>query len=277
MPVSANACRLSSGRSRRTARPATCASDSSPVTYSAGKLADIFASACNSRVDLPMPGSPPTSTTAPSTSPPPSTRSNSPMPVLTRASSLWRTSLSAVIFGASALPAQPLRRVAGGPAAASSAIWVSVFQALHSPHCPCHLLNSAPHSLQTYAVLALPIVSPCQTEGAQDTGAGSQGWRRGWRRSIPRKCPVARFAAARPFFRRFSTAEWLVKGAKKQSFGLRSIRIPAKSGMKWLRFCLPLCKRGIEGDLLPPPATMRNPGQRHPGRLSPRPEEPRTE
>src|SRR5690606_13725027 len=60
-----------------------------------------------------MPGSPPTSTTAPSTSPPPSTRSNSPMPVLTRASSWWRTSPSAVTFGASTLPAQPLRRGGG--------------------------------------------------------------------------------------------------------------------------------------------------------------------
>ena len=70
--------------------------------------------ACSSSVDLPMPGSPPTSTTAPSTRPPPSTRSNSPMPVDTRASSLWRTSFSAVTFGASTLPAQPSRRAAGG-------------------------------------------------------------------------------------------------------------------------------------------------------------------
>src|SRR6478736_5510312 len=31
------------------------------------------------------------------------------------------------------------------------------FQALHSVHCPSHLLNSAPHSLQTKAVLRLAI------------------------------------------------------------------------------------------------------------------------
>ena len=37
----------------------------------------IHASACRSSVDLPMPGSPPISTTCPATSPPPSTRSNS--------------------------------------------------------------------------------------------------------------------------------------------------------------------------------------------------------
>ena len=113
MPVSASACKPSSGNPRRTARPATWASDSSPVTYSDGRVCDICAIACSSRVDLPMPGSPPTSTTAPSTSPPPSTRSNSPMPVETRASSLLRTSFNAVIFGVSSLPAQPPRRAAG--------------------------------------------------------------------------------------------------------------------------------------------------------------------
>ena len=42
------------------------------------------AAACSSSVDLPMPGSPPSSTSDPGTIPPPSTRSNSPMPVLSR-------------------------------------------------------------------------------------------------------------------------------------------------------------------------------------------------
>jgi hypothetical protein len=78
------------------------------------------------------------------------------MPVDTRASSPWRTSLSAVTCGASSFPAQPLRRAAGDCAAAeSSTISLSEFQAPHSPHWPCHLLCSAPHSAQTYAVLAL--------------------------------------------------------------------------------------------------------------------------
>jgi ABC-type uncharacterized transport system permease subunit len=40
--VSASACRPSSGRPRRTARPATWASDSSPVTYRPGKAGAIF-------------------------------------------------------------------------------------------------------------------------------------------------------------------------------------------------------------------------------------------
>ena len=42
------------------------------------------AAACSSSVDLPMPGSPPISTSDPGTTPPPSTRSNSSMPVVRR-------------------------------------------------------------------------------------------------------------------------------------------------------------------------------------------------
>ena len=45
----------------------------------------MFAAACSSSVDLPMPGSPPSSTSEPGTTPPPSTRSNSSMPVGSRA------------------------------------------------------------------------------------------------------------------------------------------------------------------------------------------------
>ena len=70
--------RRPAARPRRCARDATCASDSSPVTYSAGaRAAQRAPSICSSSVDLPMPGSPPISTTEPWTSPPPSTRSSS--------------------------------------------------------------------------------------------------------------------------------------------------------------------------------------------------------
>jgi hypothetical protein len=41
----------------------------------------MFAAACSSSVDFPIPGSPPSSISEPGTTPPPSTRSNSPMPV----------------------------------------------------------------------------------------------------------------------------------------------------------------------------------------------------
>ena len=76
------------------------------------------------------------------------------MPVDTRTSAAWPTSFNAVTFGGSTLPAQLARRDAAGVApalepAGSSTICDKVFQALHSPHWPCHLLYSAPHSPQT--------------------------------------------------------------------------------------------------------------------------------
>lgn len=51
------------------------------------------------------------------------------------------TSANAMIFGASTLPAQPLRRDAGDLACAvvSSAISASVFHAPQASHWPCHL------------------------------------------------------------------------------------------------------------------------------------------
>ena len=54
------------GRSQmRSARILTCAADSSPQTSSAGRPAATLSSTCSSSVDLPMPGSPPTSTSEP--------------------------------------------------------------------------------------------------------------------------------------------------------------------------------------------------------------------
>ena len=83
------------------------------------------AAACSSRVDLPMPGSPPTSTAEAGTRPPPSTRSSSAMPVGARG-------------GGSALPARPtkltllagrrLRRRRRGAATTASSTMV-----FHSP------------------------------------------------------------------------------------------------------------------------------------------------
>jgi hypothetical protein len=83
--------------------------------------------------------------------PPPSTRSNSPMPVDTRACSVCRTSANATTCGTSTLPAQPLRREAGDAACAalSSTISLSVFHAPQASHWPCHLAWSAPHSVHT--------------------------------------------------------------------------------------------------------------------------------
>ena len=96
--VSASTRSLSAGKSKRLARMATCASDSSPVTYSALPANEsaraILVAVCSKIVDLPIPGSPPINTTEPATSPPPSTRSNSLIPVGRRVSSVTLTALS---------------------------------------------------------------------------------------------------------------------------------------------------------------------------------------
>lgn len=80
--VSAARYRWSSMALMRSARIRTWLADSSPVTYSVrcSSLADLAATSSSS-VDLPTPGSPASSTTAPGTSPPPSTRSSSGTPV----------------------------------------------------------------------------------------------------------------------------------------------------------------------------------------------------
>ena len=64
---------------RRIARILICRSDSSPDTYSTFWESAISIAICSINVDLPIPGSPPTSTTEPGTIPPPSTRANSPI------------------------------------------------------------------------------------------------------------------------------------------------------------------------------------------------------
>jgi hypothetical protein len=111
------------------------------------------ASDCSSRVDLPIPGSPPISTTPPATSPPPSTRSNSSTPVAWRGSSRGRISASICrpLAPASAAKSRP----AG--AAVSTTASTRVFHCPQPGHWPCHLGELAPHSVQEYCVFALAI------------------------------------------------------------------------------------------------------------------------
>jgi hypothetical protein len=90
----------------------------------------ISAAACSSSVDLPMPGSPPTSSAEPGTSPPPHTRSSSAMPVRCARRRLGARALSARRRRAPPLgaAAQALGRAGGGllddgiPAAAGVAL-----------------------------------------------------------------------------------------------------------------------------------------------------------
>ena len=142
------------GSARRSARMRTCAADSSPDTYSAPLPACWRRAATwRSRVLLPMPGSPPTSTTEPGTTPPPSTKSNSPRPVGQRVVSPDSTSRRRTGAAAAARcgGAPSRRRSARTRAAGSSA---SVFHAPHAGHCPCQRGDSLPQSVQKKAVFA---------------------------------------------------------------------------------------------------------------------------
>ncbi|MNF42339.1 hypothetical protein D3C84_233850 [compost metagenome] len=113
---------------------------------------------CNRMVDLPIPGSPPISTTEPSTRPPPRTRSSSPEAVEKRGISSMLTSAKVLICAC--CPAQPVRPVGAVAPPLSIMVSVRVFQAPHSPHWPAHLGKVAPHSVQPYMRLALAIRTP---------------------------------------------------------------------------------------------------------------------
>ncbi|VFT09309.1 Uncharacterised protein [Pseudomonas aeruginosa] len=156
MLVSVITLSLSSGNDRRRARIATCCWDSSPVTYSAGTRLARLQRVCRRMVDLPMPGSPPISTTEPSTRPPPRTRSSSVEPVVKRGISSTLT--SARVFRLACWPAQPPRPEPLG--AASTTVSTRVFQAPQSAHWPAHFGKVAPHSVQPYMRLALAMGTP---------------------------------------------------------------------------------------------------------------------
>ena len=130
---------------RRLARMATCEPDSSPVTYKVLPERLCMASiACKSRVDLPIPGSPPIKTTPASTIPPPKTRSNSSIPVAVLSTSCASMSLSAV----TALAGAKLRALLYLFLlwlALSSIPSSSVFHSSQWGHLPNHLALVPPH------------------------------------------------------------------------------------------------------------------------------------
>ncbi len=82
--VSERTSRCSSRMPSRSPRSRTCCTDSSALAYRTSTPRACRARprpACRRSVDFPMPGSPPSSTTEPGTSPPPSTRSSPGRPV----------------------------------------------------------------------------------------------------------------------------------------------------------------------------------------------------
>ena len=116
---------MSAAPPSRSARSLTWAGDSSPVISSVVRSALMERSTLNNNVDLPTPGSPPTSTSEAGTRPPPSTRSSSATPVGMRSpsSALTSTSRNVGFEGAAA------------PAASSS---TSVPKAPQDGHLPNH-------------------------------------------------------------------------------------------------------------------------------------------
>ena len=109
------------------------------------------------RVDFPMPGSPPTNTREPATIPSPSTRSSSPKPVDTRSCSSMSISDSRDGLAAGIadfwLPEARRPNPPWLPADFETGSSTMEFHALQAGHCPIHLDDSYPHSLQKNAVV----------------------------------------------------------------------------------------------------------------------------
>ncbi len=102
-----------------------------------------------SSVDLPMPGSPPSSSTEPGTKPPPVTRSNSPMPVAMRGAGCARA--AEIREGEDAAFARRARACAAMPAPEVSS--TIEFQAPQASQRPCQRGATAPQFWQTKVVL----------------------------------------------------------------------------------------------------------------------------
>src|SRR6218665_1938353 len=100
---------------------------------------------CSSSVDLPMPGSPPTSSADPFTTPPPVTRPTSAMPVTTRAAFSVSPDSGTRFVG------RPPALADFGPAPTPESA-ISSTMVFHSPqasHRPCQRVVTAPQAWQT--------------------------------------------------------------------------------------------------------------------------------
>src|SRR5213082_2407214 len=107
---------------------------------------------CSRRVDLPMPGSPPTSTTDPGTMPPPRTKSNSRRPVCHRSNPAAPTADRRT----GGVPDGTARFLSARPPVRPTGSSTSVFHAPHASQRPPHFGCSAPQSVQRNTERALP-------------------------------------------------------------------------------------------------------------------------
>src|SRR5689334_14865137 len=111
----------------------------------------MLAAAWSSKVDFPIPGSPPSSTSDPGTTPPPSTRSNSSMLVDKRA--WFCSSMSAYNLAEPAADsAYRCSAVAAVIAAGCGRSSTNEFHAPQSLHLPSHFGDCEPHSWHTNTV-----------------------------------------------------------------------------------------------------------------------------
>src|SRR5437660_4518783 len=150
--VSPRTCTAPASSVRRSARSRTWSGDSSPETYSVRTPAcSSRAAHCSSRVDFPMPGSPPTSTTDPGTMPPPSTKSNSRRPVCQRVNVPPPTADRRT----GGLPDGAACLLSERPPARPTASSTSVFHAPQESQRPAHFGCSAPQSVQRNTECAL--------------------------------------------------------------------------------------------------------------------------
>ena len=133
----------------RSARTFSCRVDSSPDTYSTLANCPSCWQIWSISVDLPIPGAPPTSTREPFTAPPPSTLSNSPMPVAKRISSSVCISVMRDTF-TGVLGRGVLLFLLGRSVACST----MEFHAPQTVQRPDHLGLSLPHSVQKNTVFA---------------------------------------------------------------------------------------------------------------------------
>ena len=137
------------------ARRRICCRDSSPEMYSSLILsAQSSRQSCSNSVDLPMPGSPPTSTIDPLTMPPPSTRSNSAICVVCRSS--LTVEISLIVFGVSSEAAFLV--FCDCLEVLSTISSTKVFHSPHAGHCPAHLADSCPQFWQKNTVFCFAII-----------------------------------------------------------------------------------------------------------------------
>ena len=138
----------------RSQRNLTCEQLSSAERYKTVCSLDRCAATCVKRVDLPMPGSPPTRTSEPRTMPPPSTTSSSAMPEETRS---YFSYLTCERGRAREIAVRMVCFLEEGRAGAIGSS-TSVLNFPQSGQRPSHLGEVYPHSAHTNCVVAFGII-----------------------------------------------------------------------------------------------------------------------